>query len=486
MKKQLNIKKLILLNLPYILMGLFSTNFGEAWRMAVGADASAKMLSFFSTLPVALASWWPSLHPLDLLVGLCCGGGLRLLLSPSRRLLAGGLGMVGVVHSVLSLGDAVFGLFDALGSLLHGLVQIVVDHREQRLALGHRIAFGYQHLAHDTVNLGRGAHRGDGLQVAGSRHRFDERALLDEGRLRRHILQRLGRLIGGIPGERAARHGEHRHRGHDAHDDLAFALLLALRLEIVERPHVGECLGVDEIGWPWKAPNCIEGARLSAQRLGAIRAPRTTVANRTHLLPPVRKKRGRFSRNSRASIIRGIVGKGNPQSSVRFVLAPDKRQRRRARLTRRTRLPYTEAKRRAEARSEEGMGDFSDRVFEVVRHIPRGKVATYGQVGRLIGAPRSARYVGYALRANPEPGAEVNSIPCHRVVFKDGGLCKGFAFGGPEVQREMLEAEGVAFADDAHVDMGVCLWDGRMDDADDPTLPMAPPEDFDWERELGA
>ena len=78
MKKQLNIKKLILLNLPYILMGLFSTNFGEAWRMAVGADASAKMLSFFSTLPVALASWWPSLHPLDLLVGLCCGAGLRL------------------------------------------------------------------------------------------------------------------------------------------------------------------------------------------------------------------------------------------------------------------------------------------------------------------------------------------------------------------------------------------------------------------------
>ena len=78
MKKQLDIKKPLLLNLPYILMGLFATNFGEAWRMAVGADASAKMLSFFSTLPVALASWWPSLHPLDLLVGLCCGAGLRL------------------------------------------------------------------------------------------------------------------------------------------------------------------------------------------------------------------------------------------------------------------------------------------------------------------------------------------------------------------------------------------------------------------------
>ena len=77
------------------------------------------------------------------------------------------------------------------------------------------------------------------------------------------------------------------------------------------------------------------------------------------------------------------------------------------------------------------MGDFSDRVFEVVRRIPRGKVATYGQVGRLIGAPRSARYVGYALRANPEPGAEVNSIPCHRVVFKDGGLWQGVRLRRP-------------------------------------------------------
>ena len=76
--KQLNIKKLVLLNLPYFLLGLFATNLGEAWRLATGADASAKMLSFFSTLPVALASWWPSLHPLDFLVGLCCGAGLRL------------------------------------------------------------------------------------------------------------------------------------------------------------------------------------------------------------------------------------------------------------------------------------------------------------------------------------------------------------------------------------------------------------------------
>ncbi len=65
--KQLNVKKLVLLNLPYFLLGLFATNLGEAWRLATGADDSAKMLSFFSTLPVALGSWWPSLHPLDLL-----------------------------------------------------------------------------------------------------------------------------------------------------------------------------------------------------------------------------------------------------------------------------------------------------------------------------------------------------------------------------------------------------------------------------------
>ena len=78
MKKPLNIKKLVLLNLPYILMGLFSTNFGEAWRMAQGADASEKVLSLISVLPAALGSFWPSFHPLDLLVGLCCGAALRL------------------------------------------------------------------------------------------------------------------------------------------------------------------------------------------------------------------------------------------------------------------------------------------------------------------------------------------------------------------------------------------------------------------------
>lgn len=133
------------------------------------------------------------------------------------------------------------------------------------------------------------------------------------------------------------------------------------------------------------------------------------------------------------------------------------------------------------------MGGFSERVFSVVRRIPRGKVASYGQVARLVGAPRSARYVGFALHANPDPGAEVNRIPCHRVVFKDGGLCRGYAFGGPDVQRSMLEEEGVTFADDEHVDMEACAWDGRDAEGEGALdgEPTAPPPDFDWARELG-
>lgn len=82
---------------------------------------------------------------------------------------------------------------------------------------------------------------------------------------------------------------------------------------------------------------------------------------------------------------------------------------------------------------------FSQRVYDVVQRIPRGKVATYGQIAALIGSPRSSRFVGFALHSNPSPGV----IPCHRVVFKDGSLAPGFAFGGPAGQRELLEKEGV-------------------------------------------
>lgn len=71
-------KKLLILNLPYFLVGLFATNLGEAWRVAEGADSSAKILSFFNALPIALNNPLPSFHPLDLLIGILCGAGLRL------------------------------------------------------------------------------------------------------------------------------------------------------------------------------------------------------------------------------------------------------------------------------------------------------------------------------------------------------------------------------------------------------------------------
>ena len=73
-----NTKRLVILNLPYILMGLYATNLGRAWRMAAGADMTEKMQSLMTVLPDALGRIIPSFHPLDLLVGLCCGAGLRL------------------------------------------------------------------------------------------------------------------------------------------------------------------------------------------------------------------------------------------------------------------------------------------------------------------------------------------------------------------------------------------------------------------------
>ena len=70
--------KLLALYLPYILLGLIATNFGEAWRLAEGKELGDKIMSMMGTIPVAFANPLPSLHPLDLLVGLCCGAGLRL------------------------------------------------------------------------------------------------------------------------------------------------------------------------------------------------------------------------------------------------------------------------------------------------------------------------------------------------------------------------------------------------------------------------
>ncbi len=90
-----------------------------------------------------------------------------------------------------------------------------------------------------------------------------------------------------------------------------------------------------------------------------------------------------------------------------------------------------------------------EKIYEVVKSIPEGRVATYGQVALLAGNPHWARVVGYALHVNPEPG----TIPCHRVVNREGRVAPGFAFGGEGVQRQLLEAEGIIFESDGRIDL---------------------------------
>ena len=95
-----------------------------------------------------------------------------------------------------------------------------------------------------------------------------------------------------------------------------------------------------------------------------------------------------------------------------------------------------------------------EKIYEQVKKIPAGKVASYGQIALMAGNPRWSQIVGYALHSNPEPGV----IPCHRVVNKDGKLAKAFAFGGENVQRDLLISEGVIFLDSNTVDMKKCRY----------------------------
>lgn len=95
-----------------------------------------------------------------------------------------------------------------------------------------------------------------------------------------------------------------------------------------------------------------------------------------------------------------------------------------------------------------------DLIYDAVRRIPRGKVASYGQIAALAGNPRWSRVVGYALHVNPDP----SDVPCYRVVTKDGRLSEAFAFGGINVQRELLERDGVEFDGDGRVMMEKYRW----------------------------
>ena len=93
---------------------------------------------------------------------------------------------------------------------------------------------------------------------------------------------------------------------------------------------------------------------------------------------------------------------------------------------------------------------FYRQVYEIVRRIPAGRVMSYGQIAWCAGNPRASRIVGDALRRNIDP-----SVPCHRVVRKDGGTVPAFGEGG---QRRMLEAEGVEFGPEGRVLMEKYRW----------------------------
>lgn len=91
--------------------------------------------------------------------------------------------------------------------------------------------------------------------------------------------------------------------------------------------------------------------------------------------------------------------------------------------------------------------DYREKVYDIVRKIPTGKVTTYGAIAKKLGM--SPRTVGTALHLNPYEG----EVPCHRVVNRDGRIAPGFAFGGIGAQRRLLEEEGVVFKDEIHVDL---------------------------------
>lgn len=97
-----------------------------------------------------------------------------------------------------------------------------------------------------------------------------------------------------------------------------------------------------------------------------------------------------------------------------------------------------------------------DKIYEVVKKIPYGRVATYGQIALLAGNPHWSQVVGYALHTNPDP----DTIPCYRVVNRFGELSSAFAFGGINRQQELLEAEGIE-VNNGKVDLKKYLWNGN-------------------------
>ena len=91
--------------------------------------------------------------------------------------------------------------------------------------------------------------------------------------------------------------------------------------------------------------------------------------------------------------------------------------------------------------------NYFESVYQTVKQIPYGKVMSYGAIAALLGNKRKARQVGWALHVNPSP----NEIPCYRVVDRFGNVSSAFAFGGGNMQRQLLENEGVRFDENGRV-----------------------------------
>ena len=96
-----------------------------------------------------------------------------------------------------------------------------------------------------------------------------------------------------------------------------------------------------------------------------------------------------------------------------------------------------------------------ERIYALVRRIPEGKAATYGQIAFLLGMPCGARIVGFAMAACRDP-----SVPCHRVVNRFGGTCPAFDVWEKDTQRKLLLAEGVHFDENGRVNLSLSGWDG--------------------------
>jgi methylated-DNA-protein-cysteine methyltransferase-like protein len=99
---------------------------------------------------------------------------------------------------------------------------------------------------------------------------------------------------------------------------------------------------------------------------------------------------------------------------------------------------------------------FFDRVYEVVKLVPNGRVTTYGAIARYLGSGGSARMVGWAM--NSSHSSSVN-IPAHRVVNRNGLLTGKHHFGGAEVMQQLLENEGIVVIDDRVIDFDKLFWD---------------------------